>query len=87
MLYMARWSIREDNFAAALERFSQNPPELPAGVSMLGRWHEMGTGDGFALFESSDPVAVSRYILAWADLVDQKVYPVVDDEAIAAALS
>jgi hypothetical protein len=87
MKYMTRWSIKEENFAAAVERFSTNPPEVPEGVRMLGRWHEMGSGDGFALFESDDPVAVSRYILAWSDLVDQKVYPVVDDTEVAQALS
>ena len=47
----------------------------------------MGAGDGFALFETDDPVALSQYILAWAGLVDQKVYPVVDDAGIAQALS
>jgi len=87
MKYMTRWSIKEENFPAAVERFSTNPPEVPEGVTMLGRWHEMGSGDGFALFEADDPVAVSKYVLAWADLVDQKVYPVVDDAEIARALS
>ncbi len=87
MKYMTRWSIKEENFSAAVERFSTNPPEVPEGVTMLGRWHEMGSGDGFALFEADDPVAVSKYVLAWADIVDQKVYPVVDDAEIAQALS
>jgi hypothetical protein len=87
MKYMTRWSIKEDNFQAAVDRFTQNPPATPEGVTMLGRWHQMGGGDGFALFESDDPVAVSQYILAWADLVDQEVCAVVDDAEIAQALS
>lgn len=87
MKYMTRWSIKEENFAAAVERFATNPPVVPEGVTMLGRWHEMGSGDGFALFEADDPVAVARYVLAWADLVDQKVYPVIDDAETAQALS
>lgn len=86
MKYMTRWSISEDNFAAAVKRFTKSNPEPPPGVKMLGRWHEMGSGDGFALFEVDDQVAFTKFILAWADLVDQKVYPVVDDGEVGEAL-
>jgi len=87
MKYITRWSIKEENFAAAVERFKNNPPAVPEGVTMHGRWHQMGGGDGFSLIESDDPVAVSKYILAWADLVDQEVCAVLDDAEIAQALS
>ncbi|MGD8426802.1 MAG: DUF3303 family protein [Balneolaceae bacterium] len=87
MLFMTRWSIKEDNYEAAVQRFSENPPEIPKGVTQVGRWHELGTGDGFALFETDDPTALSKYILSWADIVDQHMHAVVDDEAIAKALS
>ena len=87
MMYITRWSIKEENFEAAVQRFSQNPPEIPEGVTMHGRWHQMGSGDGFSLIETDDPVALSRLILAWADLVDQEVFAVVDDEEVAQALS
>ena len=52
----------------------------------MGRWHEMGTGKGYSLLEADDPVALSKYQLAWADLVDLKIVPVVGDEEIAKAL-
>lgn len=56
-------------------------------ITMHGRWHQMGGGDGFSLIEAEDPIAVSRYVLAWADLVDQQIYAVLDDAEIAQALS
>ena len=46
----------------------------------------MGTGKGFSLLEADDPVALSKYQLAWADLVDLKIVPVVGDEEIETAL-
>jgi hypothetical protein len=46
----------------------------------------MGTGHGFSLVESDDPVAVSKLAVAWSDLVDQKTVAVVEDAQIAAAL-
>ena len=87
MKYITKWSIKEENFAAAVERFKTDQPEPSAGVKMIGRWHVMGGGDGFSLIEADDPVALSRFILAWADLVDQEVYAVVDDTEIAQALT
>ena len=54
---------------------------------MLGRWHQLGSGYGFGLIESDDAIAVARYITAWSDLVDQEVYPVIDDSEVAQALS
>ena len=87
MKFMTRWSIKEEHYAAAVERFATNPPDMPEGLTMLGRWHQTGTGDGFALFETDDPVAITKYVMAWADLVDQVVYPVVEDAEVAEALS
>lgn len=87
MLYMIRWSIKEEMYQAAVERFTKNPPKIPAGVKQIGRWHELGSGDGFALYEADDQIAFSQYVLSWADIVDQQVHVVVDDAAIANALS
>ena len=50
---------------------------------MLGRWHIPGTGRGYALFETDDPVALAKQNLYWSDLADQKIVPVIDDEEAA----
>jgi hypothetical protein len=46
----------------------------------------MGTGKGFALLEVEDEVALAKFMVAWADLVDQKIAPVMGDEEMAKAL-
>ncbi|MCL7937781.1 MAG: DUF3303 domain-containing protein [marine benthic group bacterium] len=86
MLYVTHWKIKEEHLEEAVARFSNAPPEIPAGVKMIGRWHAMGTGEGFSLMESDDPVAISSYVYAWADLVEQRVFPVIDDEGISKAM-
>jgi hypothetical protein len=86
MKYMVVWSIHEDNFKETLERWATQNPQPPEGVSMLGRWHEMGTGDGFALFETDDPAGLASYIMGWADLVDQQIVPVIEDDDVKRAL-
>lgn len=84
MKYITVWSIRPENMKAVVKRFQEGDPKIP-GVKMT-RFHEMGTGRGFSLVESDDPVAVSKLALAWADLVDQKTIAVVGDAEVAAAL-
>lgn len=86
MHYVVVWSIKPEQFEAVIERFATADPAPEAGTKLLGRWHEMGTGKGFSLIESDDPVSLSKYQLAWADLVDLKIVPVVGDEEIARAL-
>ena len=36
MKYVTKWSIKEENFPAALERFKNNPPTMPDGVPRHG---------------------------------------------------
>ena len=84
MKYITTWTIRAENYKAVIKRFKESDPTIP-GVKMT-RFHEMGTGRGFSLVESNDPVAVSKMALAWADLVDQKTVAVLEDADIAAAL-
>ena len=87
MLYMTKWSIKEENFPAVIERFTTSDPQTPEGVTMLGRWHQMGSGKGFSLFETDDPAALASFVMQWADLVDQEVCAVVEDAEIVKALS
>lgn len=84
MQYITTWTIRPENMAAAIKRFKEGDPKIP-GVK-LTRFHAMGTGHGFSLVESDDPVAVARLGVAWSDLVDQETVPVVSDAEVAAAL-
>jgi hypothetical protein len=87
MKYMSVWSIKPENIGAALKRFKEANPEMGAGAKLLGRWHEAGMGKGFSLIEADDPLAMTRFAAAWADLAEQRIFPVLDDEEMAKALS
>ena len=86
MKFMSVWNIKPENLNAAVERFTTDNPEPSPGVKLISRWHEMGTGKGFALLEVEDQVALAKFMVAWADLVDQKIVPVMGDEEMAKAL-
>ena len=85
MNYMVVWNISRENFKPAVARFKKNAP-LPKGLALLGRWHALGSGEGFSLMRTDDPVALSEYVASWADLVDISVVPVVDDAQMLKAL-
>lgn len=85
MKYVTVWTIRPENMAASIKRFLESNPQI-AGVRLISRMHVLGSGMGFTYWESDDPVAASREAIAWSDLIDLKVYPVVDDATIAQAL-
>ncbi len=86
MKFMVVWSIKPEHYSEALARFKESNPQPKKGIKLLGRWHEMGTGDGFSLFDVDDPIVLTQFLMSWADLVDQKIVPVVEEEDIVKAL-
>ena len=85
MKYMITWVFTPESTMAVRERFKD--PEPMGGVKQLGRWHQVGTNRGFRLIETDDPVALSKLSIYWADLIDMKIVPVVEDDEIVEALS
>lgn len=85
MKYMTVWTIRPENMKASIKRFLEESPQTP-GVKIISRMHVLGSGTGFTLWESDDPLAATKEGLAWSDLIDLEVHPVVDDATIAKAL-
>ena len=85
MKYMLVWSMTPENRQAVIKRFKEDS-EPTDGIRQLGRWHTVGTGGGFRLIETDDPVAMQKTILYWADLMEIKVLLVLDDEETGKAL-
>jgi hypothetical protein len=54
---------------------------------MLGRWHDVANGTGFAVSEADDAAAVARWALEWNDLMEMDVRPALDDEQLGAVLA
>jgi hypothetical protein len=84
MKYMTVWTIRPENMKAVIKRFKEADPKVK-GVKIT-RFHVMGTGRGFSLTESDDPVAIAKFASSWSDLVEQETFAVVGDAEISEAL-
>ena len=81
------FEIDQDKWLPLMKKWSSLTPQQRAdvgpGVKLIGRWHDTGGRTGVALFESSDVLALNRYLARWNPYMDLDVAPVVDDEEAA----
>jgi hypothetical protein len=82
MLFMITYAFSSDARNAAQERFKKTGGMPGEGVKFHGRWHAIGGGHGFVLAESSDGVAIGKWMQEWTDLLEFEVIPVNDDENV-----
>ena len=87
MKFMTTWTFPTGNLPAAAQRFLAGVAEPEAGMRLLGRWHNADCSGGFVLYETSDPAAVYRDALKWADLLELTCVAVIDDQEAGAALA
>ena len=85
---MVHWSIDQDKWIPMLEAWSSMTPEERAdageGVTIIGRWHDLGARTGVLIVETNDAAALSVYLGQWNPHMDIDVSPVQDDEESAA---
>jgi hypothetical protein len=86
MKFISTWTIQPGAVDATIKRFLETGGSPPEGVKMLGRWHGMN-GQGFALYESTDPKAMYQSCAQWGDLLNLNVIPVVEDADAGAVLA
>jgi hypothetical protein len=87
MLFVSHWRILPGNRDATIARFAKTGGQPPQGVKMLGRWHSVASGTGFAISEADDASAMARWSLEWNDLMEMEVHPALNDEQLGAVLA
>ena len=87
MLFMVQWTFSPEHRDATQARFKAEGAPPPEGVRMLGRWHTVGGGGGVLICESTDPVAIGKWMQQWSDLLTFEIAPVVDDAGVGTIIS
>jgi hypothetical protein len=74
--------------AEVIARFQKTGglPSEAEGVKLLGRWTRADLSGGFALLEADDPKRLAAFAYLWSDLMDLKIFPVLDDQELMATL-
>ena len=86
MNFMVVWTFKPDHSKYAIARFQETGGMPPPGVNMIARWHDVAGGRGFAITETDDPIAVSKWCHDWTDLLSFEVIPVLNDEQLGQVL-
>jgi hypothetical protein len=87
MLFITRYEVAPSVRKAAIERFMKTGGAPPPGVKMLGRWHSADGAFGIVISETDDIQAITRWNLAWNDLLTFDVRPAIDDHGLGEALA
>jgi hypothetical protein len=87
MKFKVSWSIPQSNWLPLCKQFGSMSPQeradAGAGVTIIGRWHDVSARTGVAIVESNDLAAVQRYSGRWNAFMDLDIAPVLDDEETA----
>ena len=65
------------------KRFKETGAPPPEGVTMQGRWHSAAGHIGFLVAESSNAIAIGKWMQNWTDLLAFDITPVLTDEEVA----
>ncbi len=82
MLFMVSYEFHPDDRNVVQERFRTTGGLPGEGAKMIGRWHAIGGHRGFVLAETSDGIALGKWLQEWTDLLTFDVVPVNDDAAV-----
>jgi hypothetical protein len=85
MKFMITWQLHEGKLHDTLSMFSQMTPEqdkalMGERIQLIGRWHNLVSGQGVAVFESDSAEALATYALNWNKFMDLDITVVIDDE-------
>ncbi|MCC7010235.1 MAG: DUF3303 family protein [Acidobacteria bacterium] len=80
MRFITTFTVGPGNRDAAIARFKQSHGAPPAGVTLLGRWHDATGHRGWTLSETSDASAIAKWVMGWSDLLTFETTPVLDDQ-------
>lgn len=84
MKVMVVWRTTPGKYRTAVEQFLSTGGPVPSGASTVARWHTPGSTLGWHLIDG-DLTAVAEHVAEWADLLEMKVYPVIEDAEAATA--
>jgi hypothetical protein len=80
------WKPDTKTRTEGIDRFRATGGLPPKGATLLGRWTRADFSGGFDLLESDDAQALAEFALMWSDLMDLRIFPVLEDQPLAEVL-
>ena len=86
MLFYTQYQVDRDKQAETQAFFAnmteeQRAGEVPDGVNLIGRWHDLPNGWGVAIVEAESQEEMTSWMMSWSGACTFPVItPVVDDD-------
>jgi len=84
MKFLVTYRYPADKFVPVVKAWGSLTPQERAnvgdGAKKIGHWHDVVGRKAFAVVESHDLAAVTRWVGGWNHLGDATITPVLDDE-------
>ncbi|MGZ0217209.1 MAG: DUF3303 domain-containing protein [Acidimicrobiales bacterium] len=87
MRFMVEYTITPEARNEVQALFKATGAMPPAGVELLGRWHDAASLKGYMLCETVDPVGIAVWLQDWTHMMTFNAVSVVDDEQMAGVIS
>ena len=84
MKFICEWKFRDREAIQLVNKKSQEENEPLDGIKYLAKWYT-GTGRGYSLLETEDPMALNKLLVFWADLLEMNTVPVVEEKNLPGA--
>lgn len=78
MKFIVKWHAPKSSVLDVEKRFLKTGGPPPAGVTMIGRWHDMN-GGGVLIAETNDAKALCAWQASWNDLLEFETSPCLED--------
>ena len=85
MLYRVDWQVesqnRDDVFARFVDSRTNSGYDLPDGLIMVGRWHDVCALKGTSIWKTDDVELLMQWMQLWNEKLELAISPCIDDEA------
>jgi hypothetical protein len=86
MLFMVIERFKNRDAVAVYRRAKTQGRILPEGLEYVDSWVETNFDRCFQLMECEDPALFEQWVLAWRDLVDFEIVPVMTSKEASASV-
>ena len=80
------WKPDTKTRAEGIDRFMKTGGLPPKGATLLGRWTRADFSAGYDLIETDDAGLLAEFALMWSDLMDLRIFPVLEDQPLGEVL-
>jgi len=87
MLFMVIERFKNRDPQPIYRRLRERGRQMPDGLKYLDSWIEANFDRCFQMMETDDPRLLQKWILAWNDLMDFEIVPVVPSKETSAMMA